>query len=579
MNKSDKYRMSDGKVQNKQKKLKEVEQNLIKLAKIAWNKTLREYYFPPLEEPHFVFDYTRKEGFYIDPEHQWQITMNLANIPLFTEQIEYVNYFHALCLHEVSHYQIIPYDGLINAKLLKAAMKHVSSNLAPIVVNFFADLIIDGKLYKKYPKLIYWELEQTHNYVQNNYGNRISEFSKLLFRTYELLLNIKLSKDGTNSTMDKVAEQIVEITLKNFEDESVWDQKVEKISSVLKNLIFNTFTPKSAINSKQDHEVKRKSQVQEGSVIEIPEDVLEIMDNPLEIKNSDKIKDTSEEELRKKAEIFARETPYSEFGAPAKQAGLLVDKNPLATWYRGLAKDLIEIKIYEEKYGGKVPIYPEPWRIGDPIDQLDITQTILTSPIIIPNFTTKKWSKKEGLGFLSEKQIPDLLLVIDSSGSMNWNYSARNPRGQYHTALIASFAALHYAASKGIKFSVINFSNRPDICDWTKNYHDAEKILLKYQGGGTHLPINSIKNQCERSERKVLVLIITDFAIYNWAAAKRILIELADKEHKIVGFFIGSSKVSQDRFKTLLNKVSFYPIKNEKVLINLVIEEVKKFYQ
>ncbi|GAJ24668.1 unnamed protein product, partial [marine sediment metagenome] len=46
---------------------------------------------------------------------------------------------------------------------------------------------------------------------------------------------------------------------------------------------------------------------------------------------------------------FAKKTPYSEFGAPAGQAGILIDGNPLATWYRGLAKDLIEIKIYEEK--------------------------------------------------------------------------------------------------------------------------------------------------------------------------------------------------------------------------------------
>jgi len=570
--------MKDGNIDTKQRMSKQLEKDLIKLARVAWNKTLKEFYYPALEEPHFVFDYTRKEGFYIDPEHQWRITMNLVNIPLFTEQIEYMNYFHALCLHEVSHYQIIPYDGLINAKLLKAAMKHVNSNLAPIVVNLFADLIIDSKLYKKYPELIYWELKHTYNYIQKNYENRISDFSKLLFHTYELLLNIKLSENNSHSSMDKIAEQIVKITLKDFEDETLWYQKVEKISSLLKNLIFNTFTLESVSSSKQEQNVKSKPQAQEGPVIEVPEDVLEIMDNPLEIKNSDKIKETSEEELRKKAEIFARETPYSEFGAPAKQAGLLVDKNPLATWYRGLAKNLIEIRIYEEKYGGKVPIYPEPWRIGEPIDQLDITQTILTSPVIIPNITTRKWSKKEGLGFLSEKKIRDLLLVIDSSGSMNWNYSARNPRGQYHTALIASFAVLHYAASKGIKFSVINFSNRPDICNWTKNYHDAEKTLLKYQGGGTHLPINSIKKQCEKSERKVLVLIITDFAIYNWAAAKRILIELSEKEHKIVGFFIGSSKVPQNRFKTLLDKVSFYPIKNEKMLINLVIEEVKKFY-
>ncbi|MFW9773001.1 MAG: hypothetical protein ACFFBY_04330 [Promethearchaeota archaeon] len=563
--------MVDGKFGKKE------QQHLIKFARIAWNRTLKEYYYPPLNDPHFVFDYTRKEGFYIDPEHRWQITMNLANIPLFTEQEEYINYFHAISLHEVSHYQIIPYDGLINAKLLKAAMKHVNGNFAPIVVNLFADLVIDTKLYKKFPELIYWELKQTYNYIQNNYKDHFSNFSKLLFRTYELLLNIQLSETNSNSTIDDLSEQIVKITLKDFEDETTWEQKVEKISSVLKTLILDTFTPK--VGAEYDKNSRSKSPNQPRTGVEIPEDVLEIMDNPLEIKSSDKLKETSEDELRKKAEIFARETPYSEFGAPATQAGLVVDKNPLATWYRGLAKNLIEIKIYEEKFGGKMPIYPELWRIGEPIDQLDIIQTVLTSPVIIPNITTRKWSKEDGFGYLSDKQLPDLLLVIDSSGSMNWNYSAKDPRGQYHTALIASFAALHYAITKGIKFSIINFSNRPITCDWTKNYHNAEEVLLKYQGGGTHLPVESIERQCDTSERNSLVLIITDFAIYNWAAAKKTLIKLSENGHKIVGFFIGSSKIPQNRFKNLLDKVNFYPIKNEKKLINLVIEEVKKFYQ
>jgi hypothetical protein len=553
--------MLNGKHTNVRKNLKQKEKELVELAHIAWNKTLKEYYYPPLNEPNFVFDYTHKEGFYIDPDHQWQITMNLCNIPLLADRKDYINYFHAISLHEVSHYVIIPYDGLINAKLLKAAMKHVIRDYAPIIVNLFADLIIDTKLYKKYPELIYWELKKTYEHIQANYKNKLSQFTKFLFRTYEHILNVELLENHADSTIINLAERVANIVLKKFEDDTLWEKKVDKIANILKDLISNTFTVKKS-----------------GKAIDFPEDILEIMDNPLENKNSDKIKEKDEEELCQKAERFARETPYSEFGAPASQAGLLIDKNPLATWYRGLAKNLIEIKIFEEKSGGKMPVYPEPWRVGEPIEELDVVQTVLASPIIIPNITTRKWFKEEGLGYLIEKQIPDLLLVIDSSGSMNWNYSTKNPRGQYHTALIASFAALHYAASRGIKFSVINFSNKPDICEWTKNYHDAERILLKYQGGGTQLPVNAVFKQCEKAEKKVLVLIITDFAIYNWGAAKKILIELSEKGHKIVGFFIGSAKIPQSRFKNLLDKVTFYAIKNEKMLINLVIEEVKKYY-
>ena len=56
------------------------------------------------------------------------------------------------------------------------------------------------------------------------------------------------------------------------------------------------------------------------------------------------------------------------------------------------------------------------------------------------------------------------------------------------------------------------------------------------------------------------------------------MIELANKGHHIVGFFIGAPSIPKTRFKDLQNKVTFYPIKNVKDLVNLVIEEVKKYY-
>ena len=560
------------------KELNQKEQHLIELAKIAWDKTQRDFFFPPLDLPTFVFDYTHLEGFYIDPQNKWKISMNLANAPIFIDDQDYINYFHAISLHEVSHYQIIPYDGLIHARLLKAALKNVNENFAPIVVNVFADLIIDAKLHKRKPDLIEWELKTTFNHLFERTKNKLSEFSKFLFRAYEKLLDIKIVKSDLFTSVESVAEKAVNVIKKNFEDETLWEEKVSKIAYHLRTLVNNTFTMVGVGARKGEGNTRRKSPGISRSTVEFPEDILEIMDNPLENKNLDKLKEDNDEELRQKAEEFARETAYSNFGAPAGQAGILIDGNPLATWYRGLAKDLIEVKIFEEKPGGQLPIFPEVWHLGEPIEDLDIVQTILNSPVIIPNITTRKWVKNYGKGHLIEKQIPDLLLVLDSSGSMNWNYLAKSPRGVYHTALVASFAALHFAAKKGVKFSVINFSNRADVCDWTVDYQKAERTLLRYQGGGTHLPIKEILKQTEKSERDCLIFIITDFGIYNWNSAKKLFSNLSIKGHKIVGFFIGSTKIPKDKFKTLLEKVTFYPIKNSKDLIDLVIEEVKKYY-
>jgi len=558
------------------KELTEKEEKTIELANVAWSKTLKEFYYPPLNDPNYVFDYTHLEGFYIDPEHRWQITMNLANTPILKDDQEYIDYFYIISLHEVSHYQIIPYDGLTHAKLLRAAMTHVNQNYAPIVVNIFADLIIDTKLYQKYSTLIEWEMAETYKHITSK--GPISNFSKFLFRAYEKMWNKDIISDDKLKEMDSIAERVTNIILKNFEDESTWEKKVSQVALSLKSLIQDTFTLIGTGGLIDKNKEKRKSPG--GAFLEVPKDVLEVMDNPLENKNADKLKEGNEDDLRQKSEEFAKDIPYSEFGGPARQAGILIDGNALATWYRGLARNLIEIKIFEEKSGGQLPVYPEVWRIGDRIEELDIVQSLLNSPIIIPNITTRKWAYKEGPGHLVEKKIPDLLIVLDSSGSMGWNYTSRSTRGKgpYHTALVAAFASLHYAASKGAKFSIINFSNIADICQWTSDYNEAENVLLRYQGGGTFLPIKEIGNQCERAEKKALVFIITDFGIYNWSKTKKIMIELVERGHKIVGFFIGSKKIPKDKFKNLLNNVTFYGIGNTKDLISLVITEVKKYY-
>ncbi|MEJ2279954.1 MAG: VWA domain-containing protein, partial [Candidatus Lokiarchaeota archaeon] len=176
--------------------------------------------------------------------------------------------------------------------------------------------------------------------------------------------------------------------------------------------------------------------------------------------------------------------------------------------------------------------------------------------------------------------LPDLLIVLDSSGSMGWNYATKSNSscGKYHIALVSSFAALHYVAKRGVKFSIINFSNKADVCPWTFDYKEAEKTLLRYQGGGTHLPLKNIVSLCEKADQEVLIFIITDFGIYNWIKSKKTFIDLINRGHKIVGFFIGSKSIPNQKFGDLINKMTLYPIKNEKDLVNLIIKEVERYY-
>jgi len=246
-------------------------------------------------------------------------------------------------------------------------MKQVSRIHAPIIVNLFSDLIIDTKLFREHPDLMSWELENTYNHVSSRLKGQLSDFSKFLFRAYEKMWEMNITGDSSLSSMDTIVNKVKNVIMKDFEDETRWEQKVTKVAYHLKNLIKDTF-PILGIGQPSD-KGKAQRRTEKDIFVEIPEDVLEIMDNPLENKNWDKLKENNADELQQKAEEFAKNIPYSEFGAPAGQAGLLIDGNILSTWYRGVAKDLIKIKIFEEKPGGQLPIYPEVWRIGDPMEQ------------------------------------------------------------------------------------------------------------------------------------------------------------------------------------------------------------------
>ena len=64
-------------------------------------------------------------------------TFDLKQDEIRMREKELSDYYTALALHEISHYVICPYDMITNAKLVKAALKHVDTDLAPIVVNIF----------------------------------------------------------------------------------------------------------------------------------------------------------------------------------------------------------------------------------------------------------------------------------------------------------------------------------------------------------------------------------------------------------------------------------------------------------
>lgn len=573
----------------------------------AWEESMRTFHNPAIPDPKFAFDRSKSLGFFIEMK-TWKVFMNLANSPSLLLDKEIFNYYHALAMHEISHYIICPYDNLTNGRMIKSAIKHVPEQLSPIVVNFFADLYIDMKNFQRKPKVMEFELRQTlkmtREVEKSDSTQKNSKFFKVLTKCYEIMWDIDLNLPKSEyNEVEKLAEKISKIILKDFEDFTNWEKKVNQIARLLKEIINEDFTRQ--LDGGSDKDCKNSSSGGANATqVRIPKDVQIAMGNPLEVKSNARrnqdVNDSDGKSSRKRskkkgmgpspsaedqrdAEELASEMDLKDFKRVNRVMGLVDDRDAIRTFYRGLSRDMIDIKVYTKKPSGSVPIGIEPWRVGDPIEKLDILQSALVSPKPIPNITTRKWLYKEGPGIEHELKPPDLMLVVDSSGSMDWNpYSiSRKSKNPYHLALIASFASIQFAIKKGVKVSAINFSDNFIVQPWTKDYRKTEVTLLRYIGMGTTLPTKKIRELAKMGERNSLILLITDFDIYNWEIACLDLQDILKMGNKLVGFFIGGddNELRSDNFEELSAMgARFYVISKINDLIGLVIKEVKEVY-
>jgi len=483
-----------------------------------------------------------------------------------------------------------------------------------------------------------------------------SNIYKLLIKCYEYMWKIDLQlPEKEYEKISPIAKKISEILLKDFMDTNTWRKKIRKIAKLIKDLIIEDFSNQNNNQSQQKQNSQSREKcgnIQEGcqqqkedsknpftqlletifpavfgnkdknkgkktdnneknknedKKSEVPIDIQILMGNPFEIKGKDpkveknegskndslydndtKIKD----ELESIAENLSQETSLDEFIKINDILHLIPKKDVIRIYYRGLSKDLISIKITEKKPSGSIPVTLNVWRLGDPIEQLDIFQSYMVLPKIIPNVTTRKWIYKDGPGIEISLELPDMMIVLDSSGSMeglsiNFNINNNtirhlNSSSPYHLALVASFAILQYASKKSIKVSAINFSDDILVEKWTIDYRKIENLLLNYQGNGTVLPSQQILKLCREAERKSLIILITDFEIHNWEVAEEDLEKILIMENKFVGFFIGGQlkELNNKKFQKLIELgAKFYVINKVEDLIGLVIKEVKDTYE
>ena len=280
------------------------------------------------------------------------------------------------------------------------------------------------------------------------------------------------------------------------------------------------------------------------------------------------------DKVKEAIEVLAEETSVEEFIDLLTIAGIIdmSEKQKEALWFNVQSANMIPI-VETSNTGNKFSYtYPSTWRIGDPIEELELMLTYMTSPRLIPGITTKKWEYVSNDEKGTESKQMDLLLVVDTSGSMG---SAMKESDNMHQAVLASYGILSYFESTKSKVALIEFSDKIDACvDWTDKYDDVKERLLTNGHGGTKFPISRIKSTLEVKSGDLVTVLITDGDLGNINESVSYFRDYLNDDNKLYIFLLGGSK-SLHSYEPLKNiGAKIYNANNANEFCDMVLTDI-----
>ncbi len=244
----------------------------------------------------------------------------------------------------------------------------------------------------------------------------------------------------------------------------------------------------------------------------------------------------------------------------------------LLRWYRDQSYSIV-IRPTSRARESCYPSSLVKWRISDPPSELDVAYSLSLAPRLIPGVTTyRRVQECCGMAAGSEK-VPDLLVVLDSSGSMGGHRRGTKT----HAATLAALKASSFAHSQGAELAAISFSDRMVVQEWTRDLVAAEKVLVQHLGSRTHIPGEEVLGLA--GERPgCLILCITDTDIQNlyneWDSIKE-----ATALGRFVLFSIDEANKNKQVDEALGDLGAVYRINRLEDLLALVIETAEEAYR
>jgi hypothetical protein len=505
--------------------------------------------------------------YYISIGDTWQIHLNFGLLP--TSYKDFQEEVRVLSRHEVEHYICCPFDVLTHFRMLKAIIdtyhQHYSRHLIDIVslsgslANQAADLIIDTKnFYRHKSETLKSEIAWIKKGGYESFKD-LPRHSKLMFLTKEAIwkqsLELSEEDDELISEVNSLAEKFVKGGI---------DNKGLFISKTIEytHSFFKLFE-----EDKQEEKQQASSSTDSGKSIEQQNEQPKITPTKDSQENGSQFIFQSPDKIKEALIQLAQEASLEQFGQILSAAGLssLTEKEKQKIWFDAQNTDIIPIIEQSPKGSNDNYSYPTSWKLGDPLEEMDMMLSFSTSPVIIPGVTTKKWVQNPVYSAGSEKKDTDLLLIIDTSGSMG---AITDHKSNLHQAVLAAYGIIKYFESRKNQIALVVFSDRISVnIDWTKDYDYVREELLLNASGGTSFPIIRIQAIIDSSKNPLVTVIITDGELQNASQTVNYFKEYLTNGNKLF-IFLQDRKSTIEHYKTLTNY-------GAKVLKTLTANEIR----
>lgn len=244
----------------------------------------------------------------------------------------------------------------------------------------------------------------------------------------------------------------------------------------------------------------------------------------------------------------------------------------LLRWYRDQSYSIV-IRPMVRAAESWFPSSLAKWRFSDPPSELDVAYSLSLAPRLIPGVTTYKREEESCSMASACERVPDLLVVLDSSGSMGGHRRGTKT----HAATLAAFKACQFAHGEGAQVAAISFSDQLAHQEWTRDLAAVEDVLVQHIGSRTHIPGREVLNLVSLRPGS-LILCITDTHIQNLYNEWEFIREAA-AIGRFVLFSIDEANRNKQVEEALGDLGAVYQINRLEDLLALVIETAEDAYR